>query len=437
MAVRITVFSIIAVVLGVGTFFLVYFYWKKIKEIFGITTPDSSAADASSATGAGRDQEEGTGKSSADAAQPRGDAAAAGGERREAGSSGGPGTSNRAGAVGSQRSSGTLSGPMIVVTAEDSSCGELMDYQSLAAACNHWAPENLIGQGAAAKVFSGELPRFGAIAVKRFHVEGQASGIPWNFDRELEALSQCRHPHVLEILGRAQTGPEQLIVMPLMQGGALSSAMPRMTWAPRAACLGQVVRAVSFLHGKKMIHRDIKSSNILMDRSLRHARLGDFGLAKDQVRGSRTHGTTGMVVGSPGYMAPELMMRPANQKTDSFAFGVVILEALTGLDAWDEKREAVALNDAAVADQRFKAELLDTKASWPDSEAEILGELAAKLTSFDPGARLTVLDMEQGSSYKEHITRADQACRALDNREGRELHAPTIIGAPMGGSGSV
>jgi len=425
MAVRITVFSIIALLLGTGTFFVVYFYWKKIKEIFGITSPASSA-DASSTTGAVPDQEEGRGSS---AAQPGGDAAAAGGDK--AGSSSGPGSR-----VGSQRSSGAMSGPMIVVTAEDSSRGELMDYQSLAAACNHWAPGNLIGQGAAAKVFSGELARFGAIAVKRFHTEGPAGGIAWNFDRELEALGQCRHPHVLEILGRAQTGPEQLIVMPLMEGGALSSALPRMTWAPRAVCLGQVVRAVSFLHGKKMIHRDIKSSNILMDRSLRHARLGDFGLAKDQVRGSRTHGTTGIVVGSPGYMAPELMMRAANQKTDSFAFGVVILEALTGLDAWDEKREAVALNDAAVADQRFKAEMLDTKASWPVSEVEVLGELAAKLTSFDPGARLTVIDMEQGSDYKEHITRADQACRASDHVGGREPHAPTIIGAPMGGVGS-
>lgn len=388
-----------------------------------MASPDP--ADASSATGAGQaaqDQEEGRGV----VLQPRasGGAAAAGGG---AGGSAGGASTLRAGSrtgVGSG-----MSGPMIVVTAEDASRGEVMDYQSLAAACNQWADSNLIGQGAAAKVFSGELPRFGAIAVKRFHAEGPAGGIAWNFDRELDALSQCRHPHVLEILGRAQTGPEQLIVMPLMEGGALSSALPRMTWAPRAVCLGQVVRAVSFLHGKKMIHRDIKSSNILMDRSLRHARLGDFGLAKDQVRGSRTHGTTGMVVGSPGYMAPELMMRAANQKTDSFAFGVVILEALTGLEAWDENREAVALNDAAVSDQRFKAELLDAKASWPAGEADVLGNLAARLTSFDPGARLTVIDIEQGSDYKDHVARADEASRSFDYMGGREPPAPTIVGA--------
>ncbi|CAK9046084.1 Interleukin-1 receptor-associated kinase 4 (IRAK-4) (Renal carcinoma antigen NY-REN-64) [Durusdinium trenchii] len=123
--------------------------------------------------------------------------------------------------------------------------------------------------------------------------------------------------------------------MPLMEGGCLANALRNMSWAPRAECLGQIVTAVSFLHGKKMVHRDIKSSNILLDRVRRHARLADFGLAKDQVKGSR-HGTTGIVVGSPGYMAPELMMRPANEKTDAFALGVVILEILTGQPAWDE-----------------------------------------------------------------------------------------------------
>jgi len=235
-------------------------------------------------------------------------------------------------------------GPMIVVAADDANRGELMSYSSLASACNKWAEANIVGRGAAAVVYKGQIQRFGSIAVKRFNTD-HAAGMAWNFDRELEALSQCRHPHVLEILGRADRGPEQLIVMPLMEGGPLTTAMRSMRWAPRAVCFGQVVRAVSFLHGKKMVHRDIKSSNILLDRNLRHARLADFGLAKDQVKGSRTHGTTGIIVGSPGYMAPELMMRPANEKTDSFALGLVMLELLTGLAAWDENREAMALND--------------------------------------------------------------------------------------------
>ncbi|CAK9055872.1 unnamed protein product [Durusdinium trenchii] len=260
---------------------------------------------------------------------------------------------------------------MIVVAADDSTRGELMEYRDLKDACNHWSDANILGKGAAATVYRGSLTRFGQVAVKRFH-QTPTGGMAYNFDRELDALCQCRHPHVLEILGRATTGPEQLIVMPLMEGGCLANALRNMSWAPRAECLGQIVTAVSFLHGKKMVHRDIKSSNILLDRVRRHARLADFGLAKDQVKGSR-HGTTGIVVGSPGYMAPELMMRPANEKTDAFALGVVILEILTGQPAWDEGREAMALGDAAVSDGIFDASMVDAQASWPTPGARFNG----------------------------------------------------------------
>jgi len=172
--------------------------------------------------------------------------------------------------------------------------------------------------------------------------------------------------------------------------------------------LGQVVTAVSFLHSKKMVHRDIKSSNILLDRMLRHARLADFGLAKDQVKGSR-HGTTGIVVGSPGYMAPELMMRPANEKTDAFALGVVLLEILTGQPAWDEARDAMALGDAAVTDGAFQVSMLDAVASWPEREVQVLGNYAVLLTSFDPNQRVTLANMEQSLPYQEHLTRAKNA----------------------------
>jgi serine/threonine protein kinase len=216
----------------------------------------------------------------------------------------------------------------------------------------------------------------------------------------------------LEIIGHADEGPENLIVMPLMEGGTLCEAMKKMKWATRVVDAGQVVRALSFLHGKGILHRDVKTSNILLDASLRHVRLADFGLAKDQVAraGQMTHhGTTGVVVGSPGYMAPELMMRPATEKTDAYATGVVFLEILTGLPAWDVDENGAVLTDRAVVNATLVERLLDPHAQWPPAESAACGQQAIALTLFDPSQRKTLAAMEQDPNWVQHLERATAA----------------------------
>merc|ERR1719263_84764 len=161
-----------------------------------------------------------------------------------------------------------------------------------------------------------------------------------------------------------------------------------------------------------MVHRDVKSSNILLDISLRRARLADFGLAKDQVKrpGVQTcHGTTGMVVGSPGYMAPELMMRPANEKTDAYAAGVIFLEILTGLPAWDADENGAILTERAVTDGSFLESLLDQAGSWPREEVAACSAQAVQLTLFDPSQRRTIAVLEQDASYLQHLERVNKA----------------------------
>jgi serine/threonine protein kinase len=299
--------------------------------------------------------------------------------------------------------------PMIIVSSDDGNRGAVLPYETVAAATGNWAPSRRIGSGGSATVYRAEVARYGTVAVKRFLPEN-GSGRDWT--REVEALCQCRHPNILEIIGHADDGPENLIVMPLMEGGTLTEAMHKMWWASRVTVVGHIIHALSFLHGKGMVHRDVKSSNILLDISLRRARLADFGLAKDQVKrpGAQTcHGTTGVVVGSPGYLAPELMMRPATEKTDAYAMGVVFLEILTGLPAWDSDENGAILTERAVKDGTFQESLIDKNGSWPASEIAACVAQAIPLTLFDPSQRRTVAAVEQEPDYVQHLERAAKA----------------------------
>jgi len=320
----------------------------------------------------------------------------------------------------------------------DRTRGELLPYAQLAAACGHWNAAQVLGTGGAATVYRAELPPFGPVAVKRFQI-GAGAAAGRGFQRELDALCQHRHPHILEIIGSSTEGPENLIVMPLMEGGTLTQALPRMLWTLRSAVLGQMVRALAFLHGKKVLHRDVKSSNILLDGSLRHARLADFGLARQQ-QGQGEKGTTGVIVGSLGYMAPELMMRPASEKADAFALGVVFLEALTGLPAWgpDEEGEAeegsvedcLSLMDRVVTDGAFQKRRLEAAACWPEEEAKVVADQAVALTLFDPGQRRGVAALERDEGYIAHLERADTALQANTGLLCTERLRPTTIGKP-------
>lgn len=333
--------------------------------------------------------------------------------------------------VGARLSNGSTDSkgakPMIVVASNDANRGASLPYDVLAAACNDWADNRRIGSGGAATVYRAELPRYGTVAVKRFHPK-DGSSREWT--RELEALIQCRHPHILEIIGHADEGPENLIVMPLMEGGTLCESLHKMMWSSRVVDMGQVVRALSFLHGKGILHRDVKSSNILLDASLRYTRLADFGLAKDQVSraGKQTsHGTTGVVMGSPGYMAPELMMRPANEKTDAYAAGVVFLEILTGLPAWDMDENGAVLTDRAVIDGSFVDNCIDPKASWPLDESAACAKQATALTLFDPSSRKTLAALEQDPAY---VLQLERAVRFDSERFGH----PSFGAVPSSGS---
>jgi interleukin-1 receptor-associated kinase 4 len=157
----------------------------------------------------------------------------------------------------------------------------------------------------------------------------------------VEVLSQVQHVNIVPLLGSSKDGMAPCLVYAFMEGGSLqdrlacrgSGAVP-LTASERILVLSDVARGLAYLHSEvRVIHRDVKSANVLLDRGCR-GRIGDFGIAKslnDNHAGiSATYIHTAHVLGTQVYMAPEYINGELSMKVDAFAFGLVVLETLTG-----------------------------------------------------------------------------------------------------------
>jgi len=167
-----------------------------------------------------------------------------------------------------------------------------------------------------------------------------------DFRREVDILSEVRHPNVVLLMGACQRGTNLCIVLEWCQGGSLFDVVHRrqsdLPKEQRLRLATGAMAGLAFLHSHSppIIHRDIKSQNVLVDESLRVAKLCDFGLAVKLSDAS----TTNAAAGTPSYMAPELFRGEAcSLPSDVYAFGVMLNEIFSreipfgGLDVGDVK----------------------------------------------------------------------------------------------------
>lgn len=150
------------------------------------------------------------------------------------------------------------------------------------------------------------------------------------FQREANALNRLIHPHILPILDYGEQDGMAYYVTPYIERGSLKTVIADgpLGVEESATILAQVGKALHFIHEAGLVHRDIKSANILLDQE-GQAWLADFGLAIEVGVGSDLTNTM-CLIGTPSYMAPELLERPASVSSDIYALGVVLYEMLTG-----------------------------------------------------------------------------------------------------------
>ena len=190
-----------------------------------------------------------------------------------------------------------------------------------------------LGRGGMASVYKGyeaALDRYVALKVlpgEFLHDETFAE----RFRREAKVVARLEHPNIIPIHAFGIEGGIPWMAMRLISGGPLSSLLrgDRLTHERIISILQGVADALDYAHGKGVVHRDVKPQNILLDEAER-VYLADFGIAK-MVEGSGALTQTGMITGTPQYMAPEQATgQPVDQRVDIYALGVVAYEMLTG-----------------------------------------------------------------------------------------------------------
>ncbi|KAK2645677.1 hypothetical protein Ddye_020872 [Dipteronia dyeriana] len=207
-------------------------------------------------------------------------------------------------------------------------------YEELARATDGFSEANLLGQGGFGYVHRGVLPNGKEVAVKQLKA-GSGQG-EREFQAEVEIISRVHHKHLVSLVGYCIAGVQRMLVYEFVPNNTMEfhlhgKEQPTMDWPTRLRIALGSAKGLAYLHEDchpKIIHRDIKAANILLDFKF-EAKVADFGLAKIS-SDVNTHVST-RVMGTFGYLAPEYAATgKLTDKSDVFSFGVMLLELITG-----------------------------------------------------------------------------------------------------------
>ncbi|KAJ4981142.1 hypothetical protein NE237_031979 [Protea cynaroides] len=213
-----------------------------------------------------------------------------------------------------------------------------LTLRQIKAVTNNFDPANKIGEGGFGPVYKGLLKDGTIIAVKQLSSKSKHGNR--EFVNGIGMISSLRHPHLVKLYGCCIEGNQLLLVYEYMENNCLARALfgegpekcqLKLDWLTRRKIRIGIARGLAYLHEEsrlKIVHRDIKATNVLLDKNL-NPKISDFGLAKlDEEENS--HIST-RIAGTIGYMALEYAMRGyLTDKADIYSFGIVALEIVSG-----------------------------------------------------------------------------------------------------------
>ncbi|XP_010247751.1 PREDICTED: G-type lectin S-receptor-like serine/threonine-protein kinase RKS1 [Nelumbo nucifera] len=210
------------------------------------------------------------------------------------------------------------------------------DLSVVVAATDNFSSSNKLGQGGFGPVYKGRLSNGQEIAVKRLS-KYSGQGIV-EFKNEVMLIAKLQHRNLVRLLGCCIQDEEKMLIYEYMPNKSLDyflfdeTRRQLLQWEKRLEIIVGIARGVLYLHQDsllRIIHRDLKASNILLDSDM-NPKISDFGMARIFGR-SQTEANTNRVVGTYGYMSPEYAMDGLfSVKSDVFSFGVLLLEIISG-----------------------------------------------------------------------------------------------------------
>ncbi|KAL2459108.1 Wall-associated receptor kinase-like 14 [Forsythia ovata] len=279
-------------------------------------------------------------------------------------------------------------------------------YKEMEKATDFFCEKRRLGNGAYGTVYSGKLHSDEWVAIKRIK-HRDTDGIEQVIN-EIKLLSSVSHPNLVRLLGCSIENEEQILVYEFMPNGTLSQHLQRekgngLPWPVRLTIAAETAQAISYLHNATqppIYHRDIKSSNILLDYNYK-SKVADFGLSRLGIIESSHISTAPQ--GTPGYLDPQYHQDfHLSDKSDVYSLGVVLIEIITALRVVDFSRPQNEVNLAALAVDRIGKGHLDeiidpllkqNTDAWTLSSIHKVAELAFRCLAFHRDMRPSMMEV--------------------------------------------
>ncbi|XP_062001829.1 wall-associated receptor kinase-like 14 [Rosa rugosa] len=305
-----------------------------------------------------------------------------------------------------------LSARRLLSEAAGNSSVPLYPFKEIERATNCFAEKQRLGTGAFGTVYAGKLHNDDWVAIKK--IKYRDSNSIDQVMNEIKLLSSVSHPNLVRLLGCCIEGGEQILVYEYMPNGTLSQHLQRergegLPWTIRLTIASETANAIAYLHSEMnppIYHRDIKSSNILLDFNYK-SKVADFGLSRLGMTELSCISTAPQ--GTPGYVDPQYHQNfHLSDRSDVYSFGVVLVEIITAMKVVDFARPQTEINLAALAIDRIGKGCLDeivdpflepNRDAWTLYSINKVAELAFRCLAFHSDMRPSMTEVAEELEY--------------------------------------